>query len=128
MPRLNNRGFTLFEVLIAVLIVTILVGLVLITMFPNRERAFRAAMMSDLRNVATAQETYFDENGTYTNVLTQLEIKLSPNVTMNLRGDPLGWSAQAGHNALPSSDQCALFFGTITPFDPATKEGLIACS
>src|SRR5215470_11967181 len=54
----RQRGFTLIELLVVVAIIGILAAIAM-PQFRYRENAFNAAIVSDLRNAATAQETYF---------------------------------------------------------------------
>src|SRR5687768_4269490 len=59
--RTNRRGFTLIELLIVVVIIGILAAIAIPKFANTKEKAYLAAMKSDLRNLATAQENHAAE-------------------------------------------------------------------
>lgn len=62
----NERGLTLIEVMMVVIILGILVALVVPQFTGRTEQARRAAARADIEaNIATALEMYFLDNGTY---------------------------------------------------------------
>ena len=63
--RRNRRGFTLIELLIVVVIIGLLAAIAIPKFANTKEKAVVASMRSDLRNLATAQESYWVENRTY---------------------------------------------------------------
>ena len=65
----NSKGFTLIELLIVVVIIGILAAIAIPKFANTKEKAYIAAMKSDLRNMVTAQESYFADNVTYTGAL-----------------------------------------------------------
>ena len=63
-----------------------------------------AHMKSELRNLDTQQEWYFDEHGTYARNLAALEFTASePVVVTILYAGRTGWGARATHPGLESS-------------------------
>jgi type II secretory pathway pseudopilin PulG len=113
-------------------LISILATIATVTLGSSSERAYVAAMQSDLRMVAAAQETYieqtFAETGTatYANGVSKLDVNLSTGVQIRLRGNRTGWSARATHQRI-QGQRCAVYRGTIKAFPPATEEGLIEC-
>jgi prepilin-type N-terminal cleavage/methylation domain-containing protein len=65
----NSKGFTLIELLIVVVIIGILAAIAIPKFANTKEKAYIAAMKSDLRNLVTAEESYFADNVTYTSNL-----------------------------------------------------------
>jgi prepilin-type N-terminal cleavage/methylation domain-containing protein len=125
--RSPRRGFTLIELLIVVVIIGVLAAIAIPKFQNTKGKANLAALKSDLRNLATAEEAYFYQNGTYTSNLSALNLQPSPGVTFTfgtVNGG--GWGASVTHpQAYPI--QCALFMGGVSPVSPATIEGVINC-
>ena len=130
-PR-RESGFTLVEMMVVLTLISILSVIATVTLGSSSKQAYKASMMSDLRNVATAQEAYieqtFEETGraTYANRVSKLNLNLSNGVRLQMRGNANGWSARTTHQRVPGS-RCAVVRGTIKAFPPATEKGKIAC-
>ncbi len=122
----STKGFTLIELLIVVVIIGILAAIAIPKFSNTREKAYIASMKSDLRNLASAQESYFADNLTYTNDLGLMDFSASQGVTVAVTAaSAQGWSATADH---AGTDQtCALFNG-VAAQAPATEEGVIHCA
>lgn len=128
--RRPTSGFTLIELLI----VTVIIGLLALIALPKftytKEKTYVATMKGDLRNLATAQESYWNDNATYyagsipsTPLLYNPSVNVS--ITMN-EGTSVGWAATASHSGTLRT--CALFVGKASPPAPATTDGIIACN
>src|SRR3982751_3523570 len=104
----NTKGFTLIELLIVVVIIGILAAIAIPKFANTKEKAYVAAMKSDLRNLLTAQENYFSDNITYTTSTSLLNIQVSPGVTLSITAaSAQGWTATASHSA--TSKTCGMW-------------------
>jgi prepilin-type N-terminal cleavage/methylation domain-containing protein len=130
MRRHEKRGFTLIELLIVVVIIGILAAIAIPKFSATREKGFKAAMMSDLKNLASQQEVYHNEHFTYTSVLTAAEFVASGGVTVTVNeATGTGWAATAVHAGVPTQ-QCGVYHGdaAATGGDPALEPGVVTCS
>ena len=96
---LNRRGFTLIELLIVVVIIGILAAIAIPKFSNTKEKAFVAAMKSDLRNLVTAEEMYFHDNLTYGSIANLgTAFAATSGVTVATSAiTSTGWSAAATH-------------------------------
>ena len=122
----RQRGFTLIELLIVVVIIGILATIAIPKFANTKEKAYLASMKADLRQMATAQESYLAEYYTYTTDLGTL-YQSSRGVSIALSDvSASGWSATTTHTG--TTKTCAMFYGSgATPTPPATQEGEPAC-
>lgn len=123
------RGFTLIELLVVVGIVSLLVAIALPRYTRARRQAHRSEMQSDLRNLLSAEEAYFDDYYSYTTNLAVLEFNTTPNVTIQfVDASSSGWSARATH--VNTSAQCGVYVGTSTMPSgvPVAGEGAVSCT
>lgn len=63
--RLENRGFTLVELLVIVSIIGLLSTLAITSLDNSRRKARDAKRKMDLKEISTAFELYYDKNNTY---------------------------------------------------------------
>ena len=103
----NKKGFTLIELLIVVVIIGILAAIAIPKFANTKDKAYVAAMKSDLRNLATYEEQYAADNngayfaGTATSAAPLNGFTPSQNVTIIatiVAGPPQSWSATATHS------------------------------
>ena len=69
----GDEGFTLIELLVVIIIIGILAAIAIPVFLNQRQKGWEAAVQSDLRNAATAQETYLTENAAYTTDIAALQ-------------------------------------------------------
>jgi type IV pilus assembly protein PilA len=118
----------LIELLVVVVIIGILAAIAIPKFSNTREKTYVAAMKSDLRNLATAEEAFFYDSSKYSPSLVQMN-SFAPSVgvvvTVN-EATATGWSATAvsGNTAR----KCYVFSGAAAPVGNATIEGNISCS
>jgi len=125
--RQPRSGFTLIELLIVVVIIGILAAIAIPKFQNTKGKAYLTSIKSDLRNLATAEEAYFYQNGTYSSSLIAINVNPSPGVIFTfgtVTGG--GWGASATHpQAFPIT--CALFMGGVPAVSPAIIEGVVNC-
>jgi prepilin-type N-terminal cleavage/methylation domain-containing protein len=110
MTHRTPAGFTLVEVVLVVVIIGLLATIAIPKLFSTRDRAFVAAMKSDLRNLVTAEESYFGDNVTYTNALGTT-FSTSPGVTVTFSTVLVsGWAATAAHTG--TTKTCSIYLGS----------------
>ena len=68
----REGGFTLIELLVVIIIIGILAAIAIPVFLNQRKKGYDSAVKSDLRNAATAEETYLTDNGKYTTTMTDL--------------------------------------------------------
>jgi type IV pilus assembly protein PilA len=115
------------ELLIVVVILGILAGMAIPRFKNTKGKAHAAALRTDLRNLMTAEESFFYSNNRYTTALDSLGFRASTGVIVTIpEATPQGWSATSTH---PESYplMCAVYTGNAAPLPPATSDSQIGC-
>jgi type IV pilus assembly protein PilA len=108
-----RRGFTLIELLIVVVIIGILAAIAIPRFGSTKSRAVESNLKSDLRNLQTAQESYFADSGSYEVAdVAKLSSFFTPSagVTITLGTLEGGWQATA--SASGATRPCTIKVGT----------------
>jgi len=131
----TRKGFTLIELLIVVVIIGILAAIAIPKFANTKEKAYLASMKSDLRNMATTQESYFADNQVYiagtaanTSGGTSSLYGFVPSAGVTVTAaatSGTGWSATSAHSA--TTKTCAIFVG-VAAVSPATVEAEPKCN
>jgi type IV pilus assembly protein PilA len=117
----NNKGFTIIELLLVVIIIGILATIAIPRFSDSKDKSYVTQMKSDLRNLATYEEQYAGDNGghyfsgTATMAAPLNGFHPSQNVTIivaSAPGPPPLWSAVATHSL--SGKVCDMTTGLIT--------------
>ena len=126
--RDRTGGFTLIELLIVVVIIGILAAIAIPKFNSTREKAFISSAKADLRNLASLQEVYYNDNFTFTTDLVAVGFTGSDGIVVNVgEATNRGWSATAYHLGL-SGETCAIYHGNAAQVSPATVESAVECS
>jgi type IV pilus assembly protein PilA len=100
----NKKGFTLIELLIVVVIIGILAAIAIPKFANTKDKAYVAAMKSDLRNLATYEEqfaadnngSYFSGNGSVQGFNASKDVTILSTATGGVGVTP-AWTATASH-------------------------------
>ena len=99
----DRRGFTLIELMIVIAIIGVLAAIAIPQFSAYRLRAFNSATMSDLKNVAIAQEAYHVDYETYSDSIATLintvGINISPGVTISISKSNAAFTLEGYHTA-----------------------------
>jgi type IV pilus assembly protein PilA len=127
-----SRGFTLIELSVVLAIFAILAAIAIPQYSSYRERAYNAAAIRELHNVAAAEESFFANNQTY-KAVSECE-KVEPGTRCEISGLPGVTQLAKGMNVTVSATQTG-FVATARHYRAAksctwdsTKGGLVGCS
>jgi type IV pilus assembly protein PilA len=134
----KRKGFTLIELLIVVVVIGVLAAIAIPKFANTKEKAVKSSLLSDLKNLATAQEAFYADSSTYattygTTIATgQVNFSVSQKnaLTINSASNASGWAATIS-NVGYSPGSCGIFVGSTfsgsgTPA-ASTQEGIPVC-
>ena len=126
----KQRGFTLVELLIVVVIIGIIASIAIPKFSEVRDKAFLSSLKTDLKHLATQQEMYHNTQFSYGNTLALVGGSESDGVTITINeATGTGWAATASHAGLVAQ-HCGVYQGNAAAAggDPGSAEGVIACT
>ncbi len=127
LPQRAAGGFSLIELLVVMVVIGILVGLAIPRYREYKRRFYLTTMVTDLRNLATTEEAFWNISGTYSTDLQQIQYTASPQVSISMvSADTLGWAAKASYAG--DSAICAIYYGNAPVLAPATLKNVIGCT
>jgi type IV pilus assembly protein PilA len=100
----DDKGFTLIELMVVVLIIAILIAIAIPTFLGLRRRAQDRAAQSDLRNALTAAKAFYTDDETYTGFTAAQGELIEPSLNWDTAADPDFVSIEAA-----TADQVAVF-------------------
>ncbi|MCX6793301.1 MAG: prepilin-type N-terminal cleavage/methylation domain-containing protein [Candidatus Falkowbacteria bacterium] len=78
MAQLRSKGFTLIELLVVIAIIGVLSTMAIIALGNARAKARDSKRVADIKQISTALELYFSDNGTYPTIITPGQSIKSP--------------------------------------------------
>ena len=120
---MNRKGFTLIELLIVVVIIGILAAIAIPKFSNTKEKAVISAMKSDLRNYASAQESYYADYTTYSDLTAETAYFRASAGNTIAAGTSNGTSWEATATNAGTTQSCVMGSNT-----GATGDGAPACS
>lgn len=93
MQKTNQKGFTIIELLVVIVIIGILVALALPNLFSAQARGRDSDRKNELKNLQQRLETYFGDNDSYPATLGDLDPEPSEDETEGPRGDAYTYTA-----------------------------------
>ena len=128
MKNSARKGFTLIELLIVVVIIGILAAIAIPKFANTKTKAYTAAMKSDLRNLVTAEESFFSDSSKYSTYDTT-KLKFKPSTGVNNPTIVTGsgyWSATVTHTQI-ASFSCGIGVNTQNTVVTTAGDGEPAC-
>ncbi len=117
----------MIELLVVLVVTGVLVGMAIPRYREYKRRFYVTTMVTDLRNLASSEEAYWNTAGTYSTDLRLIQYNSSPRVSISmLSADTLGWAAKASY--VGDTAMCAIYYGNAPVLAPATFKNVIGCT
>ena len=116
MSNARRRGFTLIELLVVVTIIGLLAAIAIPKFASTKQKAYVAQMKTDLRNLVTAEESFFVDSMHYS-VYDTSKLKYRTTTGVNTPTITTGagfWSATVSHTLIPGFS-CGVSINTANP-------------
>ena len=112
----TRRAFTLIELLIVIVVISILAALAFPKFANTKQRAARSAGLADVHNLATQEERFYSENSRYGNIPDTAALRFTPSpgnsaLAITLAGAPAGTTGYNAVISIPGSQTCGVFVG-----------------
>ena len=124
-----RKGFTLIELLIVVVIIGILAAIAIPKFANTKTKAYTAAMKSDLRNLVTAEESFFSDSTSYVVYGDTTKLKFKPSTGVSSPVIAIGagyWSATVTHSQILNFT-CGIGVNTVNTIVNTAGDGEPAC-
>ena len=124
-----RKGFTLIELLIVVVIIGILAAIAIPKFANTKTKAYTAAMKSDLRNLVTAEESFFSDSTSYVVYGDTTKLKFKPSTGVSTPVIAIGagyWSATVTHSQILNFT-CGIGVNTVNTIVNTAGDGEPAC-
>ncbi len=124
MRSTNRSGFTLIELLIVVVIIGILAAIAIPKFAATKDKAKLATVRTDLKNIMTAQESYYYDYTAYTAALSATIFSPSTGNTTAMTGSSASFTATVSNASITSTPKGC----TVTVGSGTTGDGVFVCS
>ena len=128
----STQGFTLIELLIVVVIIGILAAVAIPKFTDQKAKAMRSSGLADLRNLSSAQESFYIDSNRYAALADTGLLRFTPtrgNTGFAMAAAGTYWNAIL---TLPDGKKCAVKYGSAAPDPsgwggPLLVDGVAAC-
>lgn len=121
----RRRGFSFVELLVVMVLLGALSSMAVPRFREYKERAFIAAMQSDLGNLKVAQESYWAEHQQYATDTAHLEMRITNDIAISISSQDVigGYTAVARHSNVPGQECLTAMGAEAAPREP----GAVIC-